>query len=213
MKHIRYVLLALLVCQASSVLAKYNQLVNVLHHKGKSSGNSVPAAHSADAMGSMELGNVVFYFAKKPRVSLLPIRDYGAKNVEKITQVFIFPYAEIRNNSIVKQINGKHTDAYALKIEKIDTPVKGIRFSFTYNPQKVSFNYAFFDAISNYKGVVFNFYNKNLLDKLNDNSDAVLRTVSNRKQKMRRSKKKTIKLLCLIADKEEETWEPLGQVA
>ena len=77
MKHIRYGLLALLVCQANGVQAKYNQLVNVLHHKGK---NSARAAHTADAMSSMELGNVVFYFSGKPIVNFVPERKVIKKN-------------------------------------------------------------------------------------------------------------------------------------
>jgi len=151
-----------------------NQLVSVLHRKG---------VGGSYKLGNLELGKVTFCFTEKPEVNLLPLRESRTDNA-KVKQVFIFPHAQIRDNKLVeainlaKAVNREKYGLYKLRIEKIKRPVQGVRFSFAYDPDKVTFNYDVFDSIND-KSVVFHFYDKQVINKIKYKDDSVLKTVHN----------------------------------
>jgi len=192
MKDVKRVLVIFLMNIFLSLSSKVpkNEIVKVLHHKGidqlyinkKDKHLYVDKAGKPLFEKNMELGNVIFYFSGKPIVNFVPERKKSKLNNKKqdnlITKVFIFPYAHIKDARMVNFINDdRHNKNYSLRIEKINLPIKGVKFSLTYNPNNIVFDYNFFDSISNFKGVVFNIYNKRLRDRLQVIEDTILRTV------------------------------------
>ncbi|MFC1842272.1 hypothetical protein ACFLYU_01305 [Candidatus Dependentiae bacterium] len=169
-KFVKLCVILLVGCAFTVYARTLNQIIKISHHKG------VNLKVSSDKSGDIQLGNVIFYFSQKPIVNFVPEREKGGKTVKK---VFIFPYAEIKDKKWVQKINDERLNAYKLNIEKINKPIKGVKFTFTYNPQEVVFDYKFFDSMSDCKGVVFNFYNKNIVNKLKYLDDRVLRIVCN----------------------------------
>jgi len=132
----------------------------------------------------LELGSFIFYFSKKPIVNLVPVRemDIGFKKLS-----FVFPKAKFKDSDcgkVINDINNINSFDFNLKISKIEKPIDGIKLVVTYDPNKVAFNYDFFDPINFKGGIVFKFYNKNLMDNIKNQNDAVLQVASIKKKSL-----------------------------
>lgn len=140
---------------------------------GNNTGNNL----DGNLNNNLELGNLVFYFDSKPVINFIPERDQKNINPDGKTQkTFIFPYAQIKDDKLIKKVNSETGKGYKLKVERVNTPIKGLKVTLLYD-ESVFLDYKFFDSISGHKGIVFNFYNKNLIDKLKNLDDRVLKTV------------------------------------
>ncbi len=69
--------------------------------------------------------------------------------------------------------HAKHAD-YAIALQEVKKPGKGLELSITVDPRKVMVKYDFFDAITKAKGVEFHLYNQALLDRLQRKDARVL---------------------------------------
>lgn len=163
---------------------KLNSIVNIFHHvvSNNSYDNELKLVNQVPDY-NLELGNLVFYFENKPIINFVPEREKNINvNGGMASKIFIFPYAQIKDEKLLKKSNTEIGCGYKLKIERVSNPIKGVKVTFFYDLNAVAFDYKFFDSISNYKGVVFNFYNKNLIEKLKNLDDKILRTVDGKKK-------------------------------
>lgn len=163
---------------------KFNNIVNIFHHAGINSLSNDNELHLTNKAldYSLELGNLVFYFEDKPVVNFVPEREKNINMTGMASKIFIFPYAQVKDEKLFKKTNTETGCGYKLKIERVSSPIKGIKVTFFYDVNTISFDYKFFDSIGNYKGVVFNFYNKNLIEKLKSLDDKILKTVDGKKK-------------------------------
>jgi len=147
----------------------------------------------------MELGTFRFYFSNKPIINLVPQKDAVVEQ-KKIS--FIFPKTKCKDRACKKMIN-KVNDLdsldFNLQIKDVKTPIDGIQLLITYDPKKVTFVYDFFESVGAKQGVVFKFYNKSLVENIQNKYDTVLRTVLGKKKN----------LLSLIADMVDMIWVPV----
>jgi len=151
-----------LLISSSMLCAQYhNEVLKVLHNKNVEH----VARDNAFQYDNIELGTVIFYFSQKPIVNFVPERSQDKKQAQKI---FIFPKAVLKNSY------NSQGAGYSLKIESIKLPIEGVKLSITYDPNIVDFDYNVFESIANEKGVVFNFYNKQLIEKIKNKEDSVL---------------------------------------
>ncbi len=130
------------------------QLKKVYHHRSGQSKH-------------LELGSLVFYFARKsqPKVNVLQTNRIDSTHEER---VFFFPCADVSGrecNHMINRIN-KEDQAYAIFIESVDQPMKGIRVSIRYNMNDIALSYEFFESIGMQTGIVFRIFNKNILERL-----------------------------------------------
>jgi len=131
-----------------------NQLCKVFHHDLSSSQlNS----------GSIELGKVVFYFLQNPEIKM--VSDKNNQSKKQLT--FLFPSTEIKSKEcieMIKNISLHQSKWYTVFLKSIKKPVVGLSLSIIFDPSEIECAYDTFDAISLYKGIVFTFYDKKLLE-------------------------------------------------
>ncbi len=129
-----------------------NSLNKVFHHKGRLS------------------DKVACYFAKDPLCNHIPQKtdvQQGAKQ----TLRFFFPLATIGSaecQQMVRQINDAKNELYSVRFETVSAPIKGISLLVEYDDTKLGFEYETFTSIQQQPGIVFKFYHKDILKKLNE---------------------------------------------
>lgn len=170
---IKHVGLFLLCLSVHMICGQYcNEVISVLHDNRVFVDKKEKSAEQSS--GHITLGTVIFYFSKKPIVSFVPERG---QDVDKTQKVFIFPKTTVKNSyckSSIREVNNTFGKGYSMKIEQIKLPIDGVKVSILYNPKIVDFNYKIFESVADKKGVVFNFYNKKLIDKIKSKDDNVL---------------------------------------
>ncbi len=123
--------------------------------------------HRSGQLKHLELGNLVFYFTPRsqPKVNVLQTNRIDSTHEER---VFFFPYADVSGRECKHMINriNKEDQAYAIFIESVDQPIKGIRVSIRYNMNDIALAYELFESIGMQTGIVFRIYNKNILERL-----------------------------------------------
>ncbi len=123
--------------------------------------------HRSGQPKHLELGSLVFYFASEsqPLVNVLQTNRIDSTHEER---VFFFPYADVSGRECKHMINriNKEDQAYAIFIESVDQPMKGIRVSIRYDMNDIALAYEFFESIGMQKGIVFRMYNKSILGQL-----------------------------------------------
>jgi N-acetylmuramoyl-L-alanine amidase len=158
--------IGLLVPQFS--FAATNYLTNVYHHKGKLS------------------DNISYYFSKEPIITYLPERVEKRNAHQKEgwrSFKFLFPKAEIGSGQVrqlVEQLNNSfnndNTALYNVTIESVAAghgPKEGLLVTLSYDEKKVVFEYETFTAIQQQAGVLFKFYNLDLLKEINRRSNPI----------------------------------------
>jgi N-acetylmuramoyl-L-alanine amidase len=127
---------------------------------------------------------VVCYFDKEPLCNILPHRDDNEKPQEKRADFFLpmtnFAY---QAQTMVQSVNKTKRDNYSIIFSEETKPIKGIKVSIIYNPEKIDCEYATCDVISNQKGLIFSFHHKDTLNLLKDSNNSVLRLVCNSSEK------------------------------
>jgi len=152
-----------------SAPVQLSQLDKVFHHTSK---NKM----------SVELGSVAFYFTKGPKVHLLS--KHKTATGQSINTYF-FPGVHIKNKNIkqmVDLVNASkgHNQPYSIAIEVVEKNNPGIKFIVVYDANKINMAYDAFDSIGLKKGLIFRFFNKELLNKLKKQSTPVRRTAYNK---------------------------------
>ena len=129
---------------------------------------------------SLELSKLVFYFSQEPIITLLP--NYKNNRLDgQITATFFFPKAEISSSEarqMVAHCNQQKESFYTMHVAPITKPINGIQLVITYDPKQIAFEHDSFEAIGGQKGIVFTFYDKNLLERLKLQTNTVLQTAS-----------------------------------
>ena len=146
------------------VQGQLSQLDKIFHHKS----NSGP---------SVELGSVIFYFSKNPKVNSLSKRKTPSG---QFIHTFFFPSVQVKNRSVKQMIDVFNAtrgqgSPYRVSVAVVEKPNPGIRFVITYDENKVNVAYDTFESIGLKKGVIFRLYNKELLNKLKKQSSPIMR--------------------------------------
>lgn len=151
MKKRQMLMMGMLVLCGVACAAPANVIEQVFYHQG----NPKHPHH-------IELVSLVFYCKEDPIMNVLPDRQSQA---EKVNHVFFFPQMQAQAQ-LFDKVNRIQTEDYSCRMEKVKTPIDGIRLTISYNPSKIVSRYELFDSIKAQKGVVFRFFNNSLIDTL-----------------------------------------------
>lgn len=158
-------LLGLLLVTGDLALANSNTLHKVFHHRR--------------GEGNIEIGSVAFYFAQNPNLHMLK-----PKNVEQGQErVFLFKGAGIRSPEIKKMVQEFNAVAHTLYSVKIEQDPKEhlIKFVVQYNPHDVDLQYDSFESVGLEKGLVFRFFNKQMVKRIKEKHTSILSTACAKK--------------------------------
>lgn len=146
-------------CKPETKTVSKNQLNKIYHHE------------MADVVQSknegIELGSLVCYFSAAPVLNSL---TNNQKNKQSQELVFFFPKTSIASSeakTAMKSLNANKRLLYGIHFEEVVAPTQGIKLFLTFDSEKVSLKYDVFDSIGLQKGVVFRFYNQQVLKELN----------------------------------------------
>ncbi len=177
MKHVRYIIYTAcsVVFLLSSKNVEYtNSLTKFFFHKSEIS------------------DKIVCYFNKEPICNRMPQKksfkletDVQSTSNGFIKQIrFFMPLTKIVGEArrSIPNISRTSNEHYAISFTEVNKPLRGVQVNIEYYPQHIAFEVTkTFDAINNkYKGVVFTFHDKNILQKLNKKTNHILRYASNK---------------------------------
>lgn len=143
--------------------ARGNQLRKIFHHKAFGS----QVAH-------LELGNLVLYFDKEPAVQSLA-KKQTAQEEKRVLLLPAIRVVDAEMRALIEGVN-RSGGPYTLEIKEVSKPNQGLQISISFNPAKIGMSYEKFESIGLQKGLVFRFYNKELLDKIELSSKPILQT-------------------------------------
>lgn len=162
-------IIVLLVGHAYGATALHNKLCKVYHHR------------NAHAQTSIELGSCVLYFEDRPIINSLPERIPSAseqqKNKTKYT--FFLPAVSVNDHAcrgMIVALNRQKTTNYEVRLQEVSKPIQGIKVIIAYDNNKVNFSYDYYESDGKQRGLVFRFFNKELLDKIGAKNPGLLRT-------------------------------------
>lgn len=153
--------------------AQNGQVQKVFHHQ---------ALIKSKPEISLELGKLVFYFDQVPDLKVQCSKN--AKTAMVTCQYVVSGITQMAPEAqeAIAKIDGKSYGAYKIFI-KLNEPKNQLVVDLSYNPEKVYIERALFDAINLSKGLIINFYNKELLTTLQKNSDVPLLKTAQAKQR------------------------------
>lgn len=126
---------------------------------------------------------VVCYFTKDPIFNKLPQKTNGTEKKKTLETMNLFlPMTMLESQDakgMLKKIQGTHKNNYSIEFNEVTKPIKGIKITITYNPEKIIYEYQLFDAITGNKGLVFTFHNKDVLSTLQQTTGQVLKYAHN----------------------------------
>ncbi len=139
-----------------------NQIEKVFFHPGgKSKGPSI------------DIGQLVFYFPKRQMVNQLSEKIMADGN--KTERIYLMPYATI-DKFLIDKISAIDVDGLLVRAQEVTKPTIGLQVQLIFDPQKIQIAQHEFDTIGLKKGIVFAFYNKQVLNKLESKQDHLLQT-------------------------------------
>ncbi len=151
-----YTLITIIIT-STTVYAHNNQITKVFHHQAPSN--------------ELELGQVVLYFAKDPKVSTSLAHG---DNRDELTLSFAHTQVTDQAQAMLTRIIAQPVlDSYTIS-EKPGNKADASIIRISYDPHKVLCEYETFVAIDLQKGLIVRLYNKELLDKLNATKNRVL---------------------------------------
>jgi|SRR5579872_4245997 len=156
----------LLVCTSGALAdtpSGGNEIKRIFHHKAF-------GAHPA----SLELGNLVLYFDREPAIQSLTKQQ----TAQEEKRVLFLPAIKVGDGEMRSLINGVNQSKgpYTLDIKEVSKPSPGLLITIVFNPSKIGMSFEKFESIGLQKGIVFRFYNKELLDKIELSSKPILQT-------------------------------------
>lgn len=138
-------------CHSELHAKDQNELVKAVLHDS--------SAHPS----SIERGNLMLYFSHEPLFETKHVRH----GQEEILTIF-FPHTAIQSSGAkaIDELNATMHEFYTLKFTKVNQPVAGLLLTISYDVGKTAVSYDLFDTIRLQRGFVLNFYNKNLIKRL-----------------------------------------------
>lgn len=138
-----------------------NQVSKVFHHRG------VQAA-------ALELGNVVVYFTATSQV-----HEQSSSDTNHHRQVtFTFPNTALSANAqaMINALAQHDSNLYSVRFTAVGN--ERVTMTVSFDPRKIQLEYEEFESISMKKGLVFRFFDKELLSRISGQNAAILQTVS-----------------------------------
>ncbi len=140
------------------------KIINVAHHKGPLS------------------DRITLRFDAPPLFNLLPLspveaEDHRFEDVEEFH--FFLPQTVLKGEStkkFVSHMNASMHPAFHVSLERVDTPLEGLRCSVRFNPKKVGFQVESGTSPKLEPSITFTFYDRNVLQVINNNHNSILRT-------------------------------------
>ncbi len=171
MKH--HILLIILVCFFSGTLMgeKSIALRKVFFHQGATSDKK-----ESQAPSHIELGNLVFYFEHEPHIESSVV----AKGDRTLQRLFL-PNVSVSNElkESLQQIHKTTKElSYTMQLNAKEHPRKGLEITFIYPTDKVGVKYNHFQSIGLQKGLAFQFYNKEVIHRINQLGKSIITTAS-----------------------------------
>ena len=126
---------------------------------------------------------VVCYFDKEPICNFMPQTENQEHQRQKV--IFFLPMTSLANaeaKQMMQKINGTKRNHYSIQVAEVTKPVKGVRIQISYDPDKITCDYASCDTITMQKGLVFSFHNKQMLNTIRDKTNFVLQYAANNSQ-------------------------------
>lgn len=159
------VFLVCLVAHCAVVKSFQNELQKAFHHR--------LATSETKKKDAIEVGMVVLYFNEFPDLKKEIDQEKGVAR-------FILPNVVINSvdaKKMIQSLQSSKNKNYQISIKEIKSP-QGLEISIHFDPKNILFKYEHFDAITRQKGLVFHFYNKNLLHAIHQkfNGAAILQT-------------------------------------
>lgn len=166
MKYGIYLFLVCLVGAQSmqSAAPAMNSLNKVFYHKGQLS------------------DKVACYFARDPLCNHIPQKVNEANGRQTLR--FFFPMAMIGSaecKQMVLQLNEIKHEFYAMRLESVTTPIKGLSLIIEYDGNKLGFEYETFTSIQQQPGILFKFYYKDILRTISEKTGALQQYAANKK--------------------------------
>ncbi len=138
-----------------------NQIEKVFFHPGgKNKGPSI------------DIGQLVFYFSKRQMVNQLSEKNVAGGKKERI---YLMPGARV-DKSLIDRVGAITVDGLLVRTQEVTQPTSGVQVQLIFDPQKIQIAQQEFDTIGLKKGIVFSFYNKQVLKRLENKQDHLLRT-------------------------------------
>jgi N-acetylmuramoyl-L-alanine amidase len=125
----------------------------------------------------LELAKLVFCFSDEPQIQLVStdLKPDGFKH-----ESYLIAADEVGSSckSRLKSLEHEVHPYYRVVCSEQQAPQSGIKVDLYYDPKQISCSFDQFDAITNHKGVVFRFINKNLIDQLSLQERSPIRVAS-----------------------------------
>ena len=128
---------------------------------------------------------VVCCFDKEPICNFMPQADTQDNLHARQKAVFFLPMTSLANaeaKQMMQKVNGTKRNHYSIQIAEVTKPVKGVKIQISYDPDKITCDYASCDTITIQKGLVFSFHNKQMLNTIRDKTNFVLQYAANNSQ-------------------------------
>lgn len=174
MTHKRYLLYGVIMMIPALLQGASNGLCKVYHHR------------NANAQTGIELGSVVLYFENKPTMQLLPERVSEDSKSDTAHYTFFLPQAHIQDAACQQMIARLHKtspgSSYNVQLQAVSNPRPGIKLIVAYDTNRVNFSYDHYEADGQQRGLIFRFYNKELLQKVGAKGTVLLRTAEVKKK-------------------------------
>ncbi len=144
------------------------EVKKIFHHRGGSL--------QGDSPDHIELGSLGFYFDKEPRVESSVVRKHNTT-----MHVLFIPNARLQSDEVrrvVQQVNDRKGLNYSIIIAEVSKPQQGLQINFTYPSNKVGLKYDHFKNIRLEKGLMVRFYNKDVIQKIQEKEKSIIATAS-----------------------------------
>ena len=166
MKRMQAILVGLLLCSMSTTQTAMNQLKKLYH-------NRVAKGETP----SIELGTLVFYFDREPKIE----EKESQKKEKSITKKLFLPAVELSPevDAMVQALNRVYDAPYAVHVNAVSAPVKGVEITIRYDASKVGISYDTYETISMSKGIVLRFFNQEIINRLDLAKSPIIQTARN----------------------------------
>lgn len=158
-KMLNVVIVCFFLCCQAFVCAQpaNNQLNKAFYYVGRA---EIPGRSDT----SIDLGRFVLLFNEKPEITFLPDPQ---KSSSQAQLTLFFPYAVVGGKEckkMVEDFNAASSKHYSFHLEQQQKPLVGLRFTVTYDPNKVGFDHRRLETIKYDRGIEIRMYDRYVLD-------------------------------------------------
>jgi len=153
--------------------ASNNLLQTAFHHRVQTA--------LKDKQDFFELGKLILSFSNEPIIDLK--NGLQAAESGTIERTFFFPSTIIQDpecTQMLKNIQSQQSPFYSIIFSTISKPVPGVQVIIRYDHDKVGLAYTVLDAVGSQRRLIFTFYNKSMVKKVDDAHATILRTAQSR---------------------------------